>query len=232
MISGPGEWHSVYTKWDLGVRQWNFRCIAVYTIMMRSLLVLALALAVFAALSGCSNGEPRGSATNGEKLLASLKCASCHGDKGQGGSAPALAGSSGPVSSPVAMAAAMWSHATKMWQAVEAAKIEKPQITAGQAADLYAYLSGGSDRQIPVGAPARGQQVFQAKLCASCHEQVDTGAPNLALEAGRFSAFSMVAALWQHGSGMLARMVVQNKQWQVLSAQEMADIIAYLNTKK
>jgi hypothetical protein len=31
---------------------------------------------------------------------------------------------------------------------------------------------------------------------------------------------------------MLARMVVQNKQWQVLSAQEMADIIAYLNTKK
>jgi cytochrome c1 len=29
---------------------------------------------------------------------------------------------------------------------------------------------------------------------------------------------------------MLARMVTQNKQWQVLSAQEMADIIAYLNT--
>ena len=130
------------------------------------------------------------------------------------------------------MAAAMWSHATKMWQAVEAAKIEKPQITAGQAADLYAYLSGGSDRQIPVGAPARGQQVFQAKLCASCHEQVDTGAPNLAIQAGQFSAFSMVAALWQHGAGMLARMVAQNKEWQVLSAQEMADIIAYLNTKK
>jgi cytochrome c1 len=31
---------------------------------------------------------------------------------------------------------------------------------------------------------------------------------------------------------MLARMVTQNKQWQVLSAQEMADIIAYLNTTK
>jgi hypothetical protein len=31
---------------------------------------------------------------------------------------------------------------------------------------------------------------------------------------------------------MLARMVAQNKEWQVLSAQEMADIIAYLNTKK
>jgi hypothetical protein len=27
-------------------------------------------------------------------------------------------------------------------------------------------------------------------------------------------------------------MVAQNKQWQVLSAQEMADIIAYLNTTK
>jgi mono/diheme cytochrome c family protein len=200
--------------------------------MIRYLLVLALPLAILAALSGCSKGGPGGSATNGEKLFASFKCASCHGDKGQGGSAPALAGSSGPVSSPVAMAAAMWSHATRMWEAVDAAKIERPQITAEQAADLYAYLSGGSERQNPVGAAARGQQVFEAKLCASCHEQVDTGAPNLAAKAGQFSAFSMVAALWQHGRGMLSRMVAQNKQWQVLSAQEMADIIAYLNTKK
>jgi mono/diheme cytochrome c family protein len=119
-----------------------------------------------------------------------------------------------------------------MWQAVDAAKIERPQITAGQAEDLYAYLSGGSSRRNPVGAAARGQQVFEAKLCASCHEQVDTGAPDLAAKAGQFSAFSMVTALWQHGSGMLARMVAQNKEWQVLSAQEMADIIAYLNTKK
>jgi mono/diheme cytochrome c family protein len=200
--------------------------------MMRSLLVLALPVAILAALSGCSKGEPQGAAANGEKLLVSLKCASCHGDKGQGGSAPALAGSSGPVSSPDAMAAAMWSHATKMWQAVDAAKIERPQIAPEQAADLYAYLSGGSDRRNPVGAAARGQQVFEAKLCASCHEQVDTGAPDLAAKAGQFSAFSMVSALWQHGRGMLARMVAQNKQWQVLSAQEMADIIAYLNTTK
>jgi mono/diheme cytochrome c family protein len=196
--------------------------------MIRYLPVLALPLTILAALSGCS----RGATARREKLFASLKCASCHGDKGQGGSAPALAGSSGPVSSPDAMAAAMWSHATRMWEAVDAAKIERPQITTEQAADLYAYLSGGSDRQNPVGDAARGQQVFEAKLCASCHEQFDTGAPNLAAKAGQFSAFSMVAALWQHGRGMLSRMVAQNKQWQVLSAQEMADIIAYLNTKK
>ncbi len=196
--------------------------------MQRSFLVFVLAPATLAALSGCSNGA----AANGEKLFASLQCASCHGDKGQGGSAPALAGSSGPVSSPDAMAAAMWSHATRMWQALDAAKIARPQVAAAQAADVYAYLSGGSGRQNPVGEAARGQKVFEAKLCASCHEQVDTGAPNLAAQAGQFSAFTMVAALWQHGSGMLARMISQNKEWQVLSAQEMADIIAYLNVKK
>jgi mono/diheme cytochrome c family protein len=197
--------------------------------MMRYFLVPALA--IIAALSGCS----RGAATNGQKLFVSNKCASCHGDKGQGGPAPALVGNSGPASSPDALAAAMWSHATKMWQAVDAAKIARPQITAEQAADLYAYLSGGSGGQDPVGTAARGQQVFEAKLCASCHEQgysSDTSAPNLAAKAGQFSGFSMVAALWQHGSGMLARMVAQNKEWQVLSAQEMADILAYLNTKK
>jgi mono/diheme cytochrome c family protein len=199
--------------------------------MTRSLIVLALAS--FAALSGCSTSGSRGAANNGEKLFVSLQCASCHGDKGQGGSAPALVGSSGPVSSPDAMAAAMWSHATKMWQAVDAAKIPRPQIAPDQAADLYAYLSGGSGGKDPVGTATSGQQVFEAKLCASCHDQAsDASAPNLAAKAGQFSAFSMVSALWQHGSGMLARMVSQNKEWQVLSAQEMADVLAYLNAKK
>jgi mono/diheme cytochrome c family protein len=198
----------------------------------RFLLAPALALTIFAGLSGCSKGGSQGAAANGERLLASLQCASCHGDKGQGGSAPALAGSSGPVSSPEAMAAAMWTHATKMWQAVDAAKIPRPQITTQQAVDLYAFLAGGFKGQSPVGDASRGQQVFDAKLCASCHEQVDTGTPNLADKAGQFSAFSMVAALSQHGSGMLSRMVSQNKEWQVLSAQEMADIISYLNTRK
>jgi mono/diheme cytochrome c family protein len=199
--------------------------------MIRSRLVPAVAMAVLAALAGCSKSGP-GTAANGEKLFGSMQCASCHGDKGQGGSAPALAGASGPVSTPDAMAAAMWSHATKMWEAVDAAKVPRPQIDAAQAADVYAFLSGGSKAQDPVGTAARGQQVFQAKLCASCHEQVDTGAPDLTVKAGQYSAFTMVAALWQHGSGMLARMVAQNKAWQVLSAQEMADIIAYLNSRK
>lgn len=130
------------------------------------------------------------------------------------------------------MAAAMWSHATKMWQAVDAGNGVRPRVTARQAADLYAYLAGGSNARNPVGTAAQGQQVFEAKLCASCHEQTYTSAPDLSAKAGQFSAFSMVAALWQHGSGMLARMVAQNKEWQVLSAQDMADIIAYLNTRK
>jgi len=198
----------------------------------RPVLVPALALAILAALSGCSKPGQQGAAARGETLFTSLQCSSCHGDKGQGGTAPKLAGAAGPMTSPSAMAAAMWSHATKMWQAVDAAKIARPQVTAGQAEELYVYLSAGSDAQDPVGVAARGQQVFQAKLCASCHEQVDTGAPDLAAKAGQFSPFSMVAALWQHGSGMLARMVAQNKDWQVLSPQEMADIIAYLNSKK
>jgi mono/diheme cytochrome c family protein len=200
--------------------------------MLRSRLVPAALLAILVTLWGCSKPGSGGSSANGGKLFGSLQCASCHGDKGQGGSAPALAGSSGPVSSPDAMAAAMWSHATKMWEAVDAANASRPRVTAAQAADIYAFLSGGSHGPDPVGTAARGQQVFEAKLCASCHEQAYTSAPDLSAKAGQFSAFSMVAALCQHGSGMLARMVAENKEWQVLSAQDMADIIAYLNAGK
>jgi len=96
---------------------------------------------------------------------------------------------------------------------------------------LYAYLSGGSDRQNPVGAALGGQKVFEAKLCASCHEQFDTGRAEPGRQGGSVLAFSMGLALvaarrecspaWSRQTSMAG-----------LSAQEMADIIAYLKHTK
>jgi len=42
----------------------------------------------------------------------------------------------------------------------------------------------------------------------------------------------MVAALWQHGSGMLSGMTAKNIEWQQLSTDEMTNLIAWLNAKK
>ena len=126
------------------------------------------------------------------------------------------------------MASAMWSHATGMWQAMDRAGIQRPKLTGQQAADLYAFLAGRVAADKP-GDAARGSKVFQAKFCASCHDDPIMGAPKL---GGGRSPFSMVASLWQHGGGMFSRMVARNTAWQTLSSAEMGDLIAYLNTRK
>jgi mono/diheme cytochrome c family protein len=195
--------------------------------MTRMIVVLTAVLALLS--TGCRTQGPRGNAKTGEQLFQTLRCANCHSANGVGGgSAPALGGA---AYTPNAMAASMWSHVTRMWQAMDQAGIKRPQLNEQQAADLYAFFAGGwkPDKD---GDSRKGRQVYGAKLCESCHDSEISGAPKLDAVAGRASAFFMVAALWEHGDGMLARMVSRNVQWQQLSTDEMGDLIAYLNARR
>jgi len=147
-----------------------------------------------------------------------------------GASAPALGVKAGQTYTPNTMAGSMWSHVTKMWDAMAKAGIARPKITEQQAADLFSYFGGRSGSDKP-GNATQGRKVFEAKLCASCHDNSYL-APDLSPLAGRVSAFSMVQSLWEHGDGMLSRMVSRNVSWQTLTPEEMGHIIAYLNAKK
>jgi cytochrome c553 len=174
-----------------------------------------------------------GDAGRGGQLFSDFQCIKCHSVGGKGGaSAPALSPRpSGPFTA-VGMAGAMWSHATKMWQAVDKAGVKIPPFSEQQAADLFAFVAQGRVPANEIGDAARGRGLYQAKLCASCHEESMLGAPTLGGQAARFSAYRMMSALSQHGRGMLSRMVARNTAWQTLTASEMADLVAYLNSRK
>jgi mono/diheme cytochrome c family protein len=183
------------------------------------------------ALSACGTQNSVGNAGRGAKLFQDMKCATCHTLRGEGGKVgPDLTAQPGLHDSPNAVAAAMWSHATKMWEAMAQAGVERPKISEEQAADLVAHIAGKVQADKP-GDVQRGQQAYEAKLCASCHDQY-SGATSFASLGGRASAYWMVAGMWQHGAGMLSRMVEKNTSWQTLTAQEVGDILAYLNTRK
>ncbi|MCC7175385.1 MAG: c-type cytochrome [Bryobacterales bacterium] len=174
---------------------------------------------------------PQGNAGRGEKLFNELRCSTCHSVRGAGGaSAPALGPKAGQTYTPNTLAGSMWSHVTKMWEAMKTAGISRPKITEQQAADLFVYFGGAAGSDKP-GNAAQGRKVFEAKLCASCHDD-SYQAPDLTRLAGNVSAYSMVQSLWEHGEGMLARMVSRNTAWQTMTAAEMGHIIAYLNSKK
>ena len=199
--------------------------------MTRTLSVLAVLLTVFPRV--LTSAEISGDAGRGERLFADFHCAECHSVGGKGGaSAPSLAPRRGGPYTPIGMAGAMWSHVARMWQAADKAGVKIPAFSEQQAADLYAFVAGGKAPADGVGDAARGRGLYEAKFCASCHDEPMLGAPRLSGRTGRYSAYRMMSALSAHGRGMLSRMVARSTAWQTLTAGEMADLIAYLNSRK
>jgi len=120
------------------------------------------------------------------------------------------------------IAAAMWNHQTAMKQ-------PPPQFSQAEMREVIGYIwarqyFGGN------GNAARGKRVFEEKHCATCHNDPASGAPKLAKGANGYSAVVMVSALWGHGPRMLEMMQQKNLEWPRFSAQQMFDLIAFLNS--
>jgi cytochrome c2 len=117
----------------------------------------------------------------------------------------------------------MWNHEPKMMQST-------PELSEMEMRRLVSYLwvqqffrSGGN--------AGKGQKIFTEKRCVTCHGVAGSGAPNLKEQAGNFSAVSMISALWRHGPRMLNMMEQKHVPWPRFDGGQMADLIAFLNTR-
>ncbi len=123
------------------------------------------------------------------------------------------------------VAAAMWNHEPIMSKV----GATPTRFAPDEMRDLLGYLWAQQFFQ-DAGIPAAGRRVFVAKKCASCHDEAAGKAPKLA--GGGFNGASMVSALWRHGPSMLSQMQKDRVEWPRFEGSQMADLIAYLNTKK
>jgi mono/diheme cytochrome c family protein len=80
------------------------------------------------------------------------------------------------------------------------------------------------------GRAKQGAGVF-TKNCAVCHNNPSSGAPHLPAATGEFGGASMIAALWVHGPAMFDQIKAKGIAWPHFDGVQMADLIAYLNTK-
>jgi mono/diheme cytochrome c family protein len=120
------------------------------------------------------------------------------------------------------IAADMWDHQPSMRQ-------PPPQLSPQEMRQIIGYIwvrqyfrgEGNADR---------GKRVFAEKSCATCHNDPSSGAPKLAKGKDGYSAITIVSALWQHGPQMLDRMAQKGIAWPRFNAQQMADLIGYLNS--
>jgi mono/diheme cytochrome c family protein len=152
---------------------------------------------------------------SGEALFQSKGCAGCHVGK--------LALESRLRNQTLTeIVVDMWNHQPSM-------KNPPPNLSQEEMRQILAYVWA---RQYfrGDGNVDRGKKVFAEKNCANCHNDASSGAPKLGKGKDGYSDITMVSALWGHGPRMLDLMTQRNLPWPRFTTQQMADLIAYLNS--
>jgi mono/diheme cytochrome c family protein len=191
------------------------------------LLVVAIPAMLHAALPPVIPGD----SDRGAQLFVSDRCVQCHSVNGKGGKmALDLSAHVDRGFTPALLASAMWNHAPVMWAAMEGTGIERPTLSALDAADLFAYLYSTRFFDKP-GDAARGKASFTSKHCAECHgitESRAEGAPPVVKWESLGQPVVLVQQMWNHSSRMREAFARKRIVWQELTASELSDILAYL----
>jgi mono/diheme cytochrome c family protein len=194
--------------------------------MLRGIGALTLAMAC-----GWAEDLPGGDARRGEELFQTQGCVHCHSFNGRGGTiAPDLSRRIDRDYTPTTMASLMWNHAPKMWSAMKTYGVPKEDITPEKAADLFAYFVAERYFEKP-GDAGRGKRIFTAKHCTECHGITSSplaAAPPVAKWESVADPVSLAQQMWDHGPKMRAEFAKKGLAWPTLTAQELTDMLVYL----
>lgn len=144
------------------------------------------------------------------KALFDRNCANCH----RGTMAPASRLKNATWAD---IGAGMWNHAPK--------KRVVPLVSPGDMGAILAYVWEQQYLGEP-GNAARGKNTFDRLRCSTCHAD---GSPR---PGQTFTPFSMVALGWGEGRRMHEAMTQRGVRWPRLSATDVANLTAYLNSAR
>lgn len=168
----------------------------------------------------------------GRKLFEVKGCRTCHSVRGTGGRVGPDLGERAVHISLTEFAAAMWNKAPAMLRAMKIGGVTVPELRPEDMADIVAYLySVGYFADL--GDPRRGERLVMAKGCLDCHSVRGTGgkgAVDLAGAKRLSSPPAVISVMWNHAWGMEEQGRVRKTPWPTFSSEEMADLVAYLET--
>ncbi len=124
----------------------------------------------------------------------------------------------------------MVSHSPLMEQAMARQGIARPQLSAQEMTDVFAFLY--SLRYVdPAGSPHVGASVFKWRGCSRCHgEHAEGTARAPALRGRSYNSISLAVALWRHGQKMYAQTGPVGIGWPTLVESDVGDLLAFLNS--
>ena len=156
--------------------------------------------------------------TRGEALFNSKGCKACHD------ASMLLFRTSLDGRTLTDVAVALWDHAPRM-------RTPPAHFDTNEMRELLSYLWANQFFAVN-GSAERGKKVFTVKHCASCHDDPASGAPDLSKRPQEANGSTMVSVLWRHGPQMQASMLKKGIKWPHFESNEMADVIAYLNSRR
>jgi mono/diheme cytochrome c family protein len=172
-----------------------------------------------------SSGDPE----RGELFFTSKGCSRCHTVFGHESTVGPDLGSAELRGSVTQIAGRMWNHWPDMSRAMANLGMERPEFSADELADLFAYLFIA--RYEGTGAdPVRGESIYRAKGCATCHGEGAAGdiGPELLNVSEAATKERFTQRMWNHGPTMWEQMVEQDLDWPRFEPQELADLLSYL----
>lgn len=172
-----------------------------------------------------------GKIDQGKRLFVEKRCSECHRVRGRGGRIGPELGEQVRPRSLFEFASLMWNKAPSMISVMERRGIPIPKIRVDEMADIVAYLT--SVQYFEAGDPNRGRGLLSDKQCLSCHSLEGIGgsiAGDLARTKGLDSPATALSALWNHSLISQSRLKPLWSKWPQFSAQEMADLLAFLQT--
>lgn len=137
----------------------------------------------------------------------------------------------GMYANPILWAQMMWNHSGQMEKEMKAKGIPHFEFEGNEMVDLIAYirsLSPGSEKvYLSPGGPGSGERLFTQKGCIQCH--VPRSEYDLSGKKDFPKTLAQLAGMmWNHSEEMRKGMERRGISFPTLSAQEMADLVAYL----
>ncbi len=192
------------------------------------LLISAAACAV--ALVGAGRSAAAGDREAGRAVFTDKACARCHLPRGLPAAGPALEELRRPQGE-MELAGRLWNHVPDMFAALAQSPSQWPRITAGEMADLMAYLQAEPARDAEPN-PFKGQLVLLRKGCLKCHRLAREGGrvePDLAERRADYeSAAAWAAAMWTHTPAMAAMAARQGVAYPRFSGDDMGNLLGFL----
>ena len=172
-------------------------------------------------------GDPH----EGLHLFQEKGCAQCHSVNGLGSRlGPDLGFELSPQSGPSQLVVAMWNHAPRMWERMEADRKPYPTLSRKEMANLFAYLYTQRYVEEP-GDLGRGRDLFASKGCIQCHAVRGEGGqrgPDLAAITGVDTPIVWAQTMWNHAPTMETEMTRAGLTWPRFTKGEMGDLLAFV----